>query len=877
MDTLLSLIDRYNSLPETSPLRSQIAGLIGEAAAEFKATELFGKKILNKLILPRRGTKGAVIFDLVFELEGNEGILIEAKFNTAVLGTTRELAFAADELGNAQKTILKGTIDQLSGPWVKDRIQEIRNPDRFQQRYSHAPPKAGKPAATAGAGSEKSLAQATDTGMSRAERNRLANKLNHMLESQRLHVLEMQTVPVFQDGKIVDLSVHVQDETASINAFVRDGRRGIGNRAVRDAAKEVEKLAADIRLEKAALPELESIERNAGNELSKAKTILRREQKALKTVTREAAVARRSMKVLTAESEVEARTKALESAKQRTKQARARIKEYEVKQRAFERRQSYAASAQREEAISRRKFNNDMIRNAEVRHADDPDRGLIKQSSHEGGEAATRDTKAEQVGERSPHTGETAANAATERRALTEGASLDRGVSTMARSTEHSIANVAKAESGLKTLGTVERLTKAEIRLARLAKVVSIVRSLGHLAIAMVLPLSILDAVFQAAIMIFEWDQKRRRADQEEWERIIQFLIGKEERRTVLLVQTYQTSISTRVGQEINNTLFGNNNSVNFISWYNRWDADRTFLGFVYPVIRTTLQRQLLPEWPGRDEEIRYYTKGPVQCGFANNTQFHNNSRKQIDGPVISPDDPKNRFTGGPDHNPGEHHENLSYKDYLASVNLYMMGGVSDAEVKVKYIIPSPVLTPFDFVTFRCRNLMMDLLQFISYYDDNFITAYPFEENNFWVKNFLENASFAAPVQSRQTRWCVDTLLYFIVELAGDARILSQDWIPAREKRKALLARLIQLPENRKRLLDLRNTLLNVVNPDERRRLDELILNRSLITPSYLYESAVAIENDLHRVWKDITSDNKFRSYPYEYRGVPDSEYEKAD
>jgi len=912
MDELLDFIKQYNALVDAKRFDelSEVAGLIGEAAATEKATGSFlGAEIRRIVTIPRRAN-GVVILDLAIELEDNTGVVIEAKFNTAVAGTTRELVFAADEASRtAQKLVYGNTIEQNSAGWLRDRFKEIRNPETFDYRYLSR-----EQALARKAKRSKKLASAESgiATLSKAERRQIANRFGFYLETGRLRVLEMQTIPTFENGKITDVSMHTTDHSAEVFDEARNGRRGVANPAVRKTASKAARRVPAIRAEQAALratikTELKAV-RAAKRELKLAENALARHKKIIAGLQQEKAIERRSMLILEAEAEVERKAQAVTAAEGKANALISRVEVLEKEKQGLQGAHDAAVNAQRLEAVERRAINNQRIRDAETATTGEPpERGSGGEPGSKAGADPASEARAEKAAAESAHVEQGGAEALREERALAqagqesgqvlreqravsqtgkEAAYLlreERGVANteIARgvtSGSHSgrtASHLSEIDTATKTAAKVERVVEADLKAARLVRTLSIARNIGKLALTLIVPVSFADALFQIGLWIIEREIEKNREDREEWERIISFLIGPQSKKHVLLVGFYRTSMAPVTSKAIADLLYGPDNNQNFLYWFRKWDRDHSFLGFVYPVISTTLQRQLLPEAPGRDEvEVRYFPRGPVVCSFGTNSQFYLNSRKASANTWLDPDDPRNKFTGGLANNPGEHWdpEETDYAKHMQEMGLYVTGRVADSDVVIRYTVPGPALTPFDFALFRCKTLLVDLLQLISVYDDTFLSAYPFEASNFWANTFLENADFADPVQTLQARWCVQALLYFISELSSDTRIVAKDWEPARDKRQALLTKLTQTTEARAQLVGLRKNLLLVLTERERAYLDNLA-QPNLITPLKLVVALEAFWDDLLRMWRDVSSDNVYRSFPYEYRGVPHSEY----
>jgi hypothetical protein len=113
---------------------------IGEFGTRNYAERTFGKgNIKSEVLVIRRGTAGAPVLDVVYELHNGDFVVLEAKYNEAQLGKVNERVFQMGDTGpesipvrnpkEALKATIKvneGAVGQFSPKWFQDRIHEIR-------------------------------------------------------------------------------------------------------------------------------------------------------------------------------------------------------------------------------------------------------------------------------------------------------------------------------------------------------------------------------------------------------------------------------------------------------------------------------------------------------------------------------------------------------------------------------------------------------------------------------------------------------------------------------------------------------------------------------------------------------------------------------
>ncbi|MDQ3902798.1 MAG: hypothetical protein M3247_03965 [Thermoproteota archaeon] len=109
---------------------NKVKELLGEMGADLEVSRRYGQSGFKKLIVPRRGDKGAYIIDILYELEGGQLIWVESKFGSSQLGRTIDRhTFLVGSGGKLTPLPLQRQTEQLDAQWIKDRINEIKKKD----------------------------------------------------------------------------------------------------------------------------------------------------------------------------------------------------------------------------------------------------------------------------------------------------------------------------------------------------------------------------------------------------------------------------------------------------------------------------------------------------------------------------------------------------------------------------------------------------------------------------------------------------------------------------------------------------------------------------------------------------------------------------
>jgi hypothetical protein len=176
-------------------------------------------------------------------------------------------------------------------------------------------------------------------------------------------------------------------------------------------------------------------------------------------------------------------------------------------------------------------------------------------------------------------------------------------------------------------------------------------------------------------------------------------------------------------------------------------------------------------------------------------------NRKRTDGSVTHLDyhNKANRFTNGTEGDPYNWPEGRGGPrqwDAVSAVrNDYLYRQVDSREVKVQVPAPIPVLTPFDYLVFKCKDLMIEILRFVSRYDDNFLVTAPFETGTAFKHYWYMNVVFPKGIDAKVVHDCLGVLFRILqgIETHGPdgSESAQQGW----DRRRRLLIGIV--PPNR--------------------------------------------------------------------------------
>lgn len=809
MPTLEELILAYQKL---SYLPEIAAEAVGVAAAEAAIERKYQGTIVKRLLIPIRGTEGPPIFDLVYEFKNGQVAIVECKFNTSRRGMVNELIFGADDIsgsGAVEKLVLKGQVKQLDPRWIQQRINEV---------------------------AEYEIT--------------LANKIGTAFQADKLIVLEARTIPAFKDGKLVGVKeVLFIDETEKIIRFRRLGLAGTG---ISNAKRTIEIKEAFARSAEAKAARARRVQRKAEANVIKAKKegTRKRYQDIAESKLKEAE---------RFESEAKA---ARQMAQKAADDIRPPHKQVKVTESGTLHDKKQVAPLSTEEIEHLRRTEPSM---------EDVQRDRRQAGSRE--KSAPRSEKVSDV----PGSESTRA--------------IDRGIGNTGVS-KSGLKYTGAQEKGLNTyLAPAEQTLTTELKISRAARVFRLTKNLGTLIISLVVPISLLDVAFLMAIWILEMYQKRRAADSMEWSRIIKFLLGHSRPVQVDFVEGYVPGIGDIIENKINQNMFSPDFTNNFLYWLDKWDNEKGWVGFVYSNIKASLEcQELVLEQEG---EIRYYILGDPIIGFTSSLIVNNSKRNEPESHTYLPKDPKNKFTGGeandpiqtgkallrekereernypydsPEYQRWKEQKEVIEDKYAALVTKFNKSICKAKFLNVKYKVPIPTLTPFDFIIFKCRDLILEILRYISkYYESHFIPA-PYDEESFWNIYWLEGVPFNDPINSHNAHICIQSLHSMIQTLSQHSPKYDNKTSHGTRRRLFLVRQIHSHAKGNQIIYRIIRGLRQLSKDEDERYLAKPIdPELQYINMDYLCSQAKKIEDDLNRVLGDLS--NTSRSLLYNYNG----------
>lgn len=417
----------------------------------------------------------------------------------------------------------------------------------------------------------------------------------------------------------------------------------------------------------------------------------------------------------------------------------------------------------------------------------------------------------------------------------------------------------------------------------KLAKAWRITKILGGVAIGFFVPLSRLDVLFESALRLFQWDRERRARDAREWAEILAFLCAEQKVHVDRIGVRYATAAGTLIWSELNRRLADPQDPQRITTWIDRWERQPKWVGFVYARYRGGLMRQALSQ-EDEDEPYprRYFVYGERSYEFSTLGLASNNEKKVLSSRTLRYNQSGNLFTAGTVLDQKERDPNLDTgtPSFMAEPNhdIYIHRDVDAVEFRIAAVLPTPLLTPFDYVIFKCNVLIIEIIQFISRFDENFFpTEYRFQEvGGIAVVNHLEDVSFPEPVNSANAHFCLKSLYAMVSdfrrhthfsdgasldEMAMARLKLARKWVPANEK-GGFYSHLRPVREITRHLYHL--TPHAQIDPYVRNRDPEL----AHIDETYLSECADRIEKDVVRMIGDMLSPTDGRRLLYRYNGA---------
>lgn len=443
---------------------------------------------------------------------------------------------------------------------------------------------------------------------------------------------------------------------------------------------------------------------------------------------------------------------------------------------------------------------------------------------------------------------------------------------------------VATAErTGQAVPGT--SVARAAATAGKMAKAWAVTKLLGGVAIGFFIPLSRLDLLFELALRLFMWDRERRAKEAREWAGILAFLSAAQEVHTDRIGARYVTAAGTLLWTEANRRLADPQDPERITTWIEKWDRETKWGGFVFARYRGGLMRQSLQQED--DDEpypVRYFIYGDRSFEFTTYGLASNNEKKVLSRKSLRYNMTGNLFTAGTllDQKERDPSMDTGTPSYLPEPNreIYIHRDVEAVEFRLKAVLPTPLLTPFDFVIFKCNVLIIEILQFISRFDENYFpTDYPFQDvGGVAVVNYLEDAQFPAPINSAYAHFCLKSLYAMAAgfrrhthftdgasldDMASARLKLARSWVPANEK-GGFYSHRRPVYEITKHLRNL--TPYAQIDPHVRNTDPDL----THIDEYYLSDCADRIEKDIVRMIGDMLSPVDGRRLLYRYNGAPE-------
>src|SRR5262249_44534162 len=143
--------------------------------------------------------------------------------------------------------------------------------------------------------------------------------------------------------------------------------------------------------------------------------------------------------------------------------------------------------------------------------------------------------------------------------------------------------------------------------------------------------------------------------------------------------------------------------------WFDKWNADPIWTGFVYATITVTLERQAVLQ--ADDDDLyayTYYLIGQFRVELSASPRPNRRTVTKSLGD-FGAGDKNNRRTG-------ELREVPTGPEY----NLGVEATVQD----IIYTYPVPALTPFDYITVKCNDLLSELIVFLSQHDPQIVAGF---------------------------------------------------------------------------------------------------------------------------------------------------------
>jgi hypothetical protein len=852
LDELLKELVHLSSQPShkvDSNRLTKVKELIGEVGASEEIARRFGSSQPPRLRVPRRGERGTVILDLLFQLDDGQLVLVEAKFGISTMGRTKDwrgisLVEVSQGKINQTRLPLREQIEQLDAEWIKARIKEIAKHDKG-----------------------------------------LADALQDALDGDRLKVLEMRSRLDLGSGQPPALSrPQVTDHTELIQEQRKTGRRlntverrfarreALGERQLKALAARTEQLkqvasdaakaqnAAEKKLTRLR-KELAELRHTPGKKMTKAQVAARQwRTQAIAELDKKLPVLKQA--TADAEAALAGHLETVERAEKLTEQdtlAREAEKQFH-KEHVLQRLRGGAASGKL--SAAERKL---------LDKRGPPPTGLpgLEEAeelpgtpTHAAPEpAATAADQPASTTARSGQAGSPRAIGAGERALgspMTADKALDHPLTGQRGATAHDVVDRRLVEAA-NEFPALRRLP-ARARVAEFGlKGVRLVARIGRFVFSVLdfaNPIfSLLDAVALVDLLA-AWLQRHKLEEEREWRLIATYLFSHPEKVVTKYGVSYYTGIGNQVEAHLRARMSYPGYPDNIVHWAERW-SDRAWSGFVYSTVDAELERQ---ESNQEDDpyQVKYYADTIPLVSFSDIPPA-NTKATLISSTNYGPTDDRNRATeGGPAR-------------YSPEYNIV----VKASTVMVRYTYPEPYLTPFDFMIMKCNNLIASIIEFVSHYDEQIISEMSASDEVFEGVHvyWLQNYNFSAPLDSGAVHAALLNLLAAVRVLSLHAHGRGDSKRPSHSRthnngyfrRREILKTLY---DNNKQLRGMRP--FDFVEA----QLAQLLVNRQFSQREeqdidYLRQLAQSIQSDLQRTWGRCIAPET--SLEFNYEGKPPS------
>lgn len=820
--------------------------LAGEVTARDWVQSTYKGRAKLRAVMARPG--GVPVLDYLFETGNGEFVVVEAKAFESRLGWTKGRILMAGPGGTLYPLELPGTVQQFSPTWFGNRLEEMvgKNGDHASKKLAHELGESWR------AGKIRALVIRAPAG---AKTTEVALEIIDYSDEWNAHVgaAANHRIP---PGTEVGSTVSGAPITKGVSESLPPAERTLAihkadeKRLVKELER-VEDLKTKAESElKRAKGRLQTAEKNQRIAESKKGTWQKtKDAKAAKVAAEKAEVTRLETQAAQPRQEVQDVTDQLREVRQRLTETGAEVRRQKAAARAAASPPSptsagaaAAADGRPESTKAARAIDPTTTRPA---HGSKPDAPHLDRATKVRGDAAK----------------------ATD------------GVADATRARVAAGPRVAEVAVVARQRG--------------LTRVLTLTKKIGKFAVGLFIPLTKLDILLELALWLYDWDRRRRQAGEREWARIYTFLFGSIPAFADPFSNTYMPAIGDSVWSEMNARLCNENHSQNLLYWVREWDQNPKWLGFVYVGIAGNLIRQEhVPRISSAKKApypIRYWSSGLT---YDFKRWSLESSREKKEGPTreLGPQHPENLFTLGEFGDPNNKAENQDMSRWGAVVDLrsdYLYRDVEAKMLHVRVTSPTPILTPFDYLLFKCKDLMTEILLFISRFDEYFLFTAPFTSWRNDVSNdasrgpifttyWYEGVKFPTPIDSGAAHHCIKKLFAYVQLLETHMPREKESAEAGWERRRRIIAGIVadigppgRIRNTRADLSYRLNFLASDLNYTAYRPNQDPDL--AYLTNEYLFTLADDIQKTACRIYSHMWNDrNSAASFQYRYMGSKD-------